>query len=267
MSKKVLFERSMLLTMLCILLSGCGSQNQQAVEGSISLGSHTIKYDPSMAQYLPDPDKSPGSTRNVTVQDVCTPDYAKHARNVSIEEKEQIYQEYGIAYHAPRSYEVDHLIPLEIGGSNRKSNLWPQPYTTHPWNAHVKDKLENELHDEVCSGKLSMHTAQRMIATNWVETYELVFHTTKPLSASQYPDSYYSGGSAAYHSHYGGGHSYTQHAYSTPPAAGSSGDVWVNTSSGKFFTSGQKWYGRTRRGEYMTEKQAEADGYVHAGGY
>ncbi len=265
MSKKVMFERSMLLIMLCVLLTGCGSQNQQAVEGSISIGSRTIKYDPSMAEFLPDPVKTPGSTRNVTLQEVCTPDYAKHARNVSIEEKEQIYQEYGIAYHAPRSYEVDHLIPLEIGGSNRKSNLWPQPYTTHPWNAHVKDKLENQLHDEICSGKLSIRSAQRMISTNWVEAYELVFHTTKPLSASQYPDSYYSRGSS-YHSHDVGGYSSAQNV-SSAPAVGSSGDVWVNTSSGKYFTPGQKWYGRTRRGEYMTKSQAVAQGYVHARGY
>jgi hypothetical protein len=38
---------------------------------------------------------------------------------------------------------VDHLVSLEIGGANTVQNLWPQSYDTTPWNAHVKDKLEN----------------------------------------------------------------------------------------------------------------------------
>jgi hypothetical protein len=39
---------------------------------------------------------------------------------------------------------VDHLIPLELGGSNDIANLWPQSYVT-VWNAHMKDRLENRL--------------------------------------------------------------------------------------------------------------------------
>ena len=65
-----------------------------------------------------------------------------------------MFAEYGITRRAPREYEVDHLISLELGGSNSIRNLWPQSYLTQPWNAHVKDRLENNLHAMVVSGQL-----------------------------------------------------------------------------------------------------------------
>jgi hypothetical protein len=60
------------------------------------------------------------------------------------------------------------LISLELGGSNDIGNLWPQSYRTEPWNAHVKDKLEDRLHMLVCAGKLSLPDAQKAIAGDWI---------------------------------------------------------------------------------------------------
>src|SRR5271165_1678059 len=67
---------------------------------------------------LPDPNLTPGSTFDVTAQDVCTPGYAKKVRDVPAEMKREVYREYGIISHGPGDYEIDHLIPLELGGSN-----------------------------------------------------------------------------------------------------------------------------------------------------
>jgi hypothetical protein len=49
-------------------------------------------------------------------------------------------------------YEVDHLLPLEVGGSNDIKNRWPQPTEKLgvPMGAHAKDRLENYLHRQVC---------------------------------------------------------------------------------------------------------------------
>ena len=113
---------------------------------------------------LPDPKLTPGDALDVTIADISVPGYTKKVRNVPEEVKRRVYAEYGILTHAPREYEVDHLIPLEIGGSNSIKNLWPQSYITQPWNAHVKDVLENRLHVLVCSGKLDLKTAQQEIA-------------------------------------------------------------------------------------------------------
>jgi 5-methylcytosine-specific restriction endonuclease McrA len=47
-------------------------------------------------------------------------------RNVPAEMKRQVYHEYGITSHGSGEYEIDHLIPLELGGSNSIKNLWPE---------------------------------------------------------------------------------------------------------------------------------------------
>ena len=58
----------------------------------------------------------------------------------------------------PSAYQEDHLISLELGGNpTDPRNLWPEPYPR----ASDVDKIENELNDEVCSGRLSLREAQR----------------------------------------------------------------------------------------------------------
>lgn len=119
----------------------------------------------------PDRTLTPGATLPVTTQDICTPGYSRKVRNVPIAVKREVYSRYGIAQHQPGEYEVDHLISLELGGSNSVRNLWPESYWTTPLNAHVKDALENRLHREVCAGRLSLQVAQQAIATDWVAAY------------------------------------------------------------------------------------------------
>jgi hypothetical protein len=73
---------------------------------------------------------------------------------------------------AKGDYEEDHLISLELGGSPKaEANLWPEPYNS-PEGARVKDQVENRLHSLVCSGAVSLATAQRAIASNWWVAYQ-----------------------------------------------------------------------------------------------
>jgi hypothetical protein len=39
------------------------------------------------------------------------------------------------------------------------------------------------------------------------------------------------------------------------------GMVWVNTESGIFFREGERWYGKTKEGKFMTEVDAKKAGY------
>jgi hypothetical protein len=96
--------------------------------------------------------------------------------------RQEVFQEYGIANARAGDYEIDYLIAPGLGGLEDIHNLWPEPYTSPMWNAHVKDALEERLHEMVCTGKLDLSTAQRDIATDWIAAYKKYFHTDKPLS-------------------------------------------------------------------------------------
>jgi len=127
---------------------------------------------PQPTPIRPDSTMTPGAALDVTDVDVCTPGYSSRIRHVTAETKRAIYAEYGITEHAPGDYEVDHLISLELGGSNARENLWPQSYRTLPWNAHVKDALENRLHRLVCAHRIALKVAQDAIAMDWIAAYQ-----------------------------------------------------------------------------------------------
>jgi hypothetical protein len=120
---------------------------------------------------LPDSACTPGAIfPDATKDKICQSGYAGSVRNVSTSEKDQVYAEYEIASHSPGQYEVDHLVSLELGGSNDISNLWPELASPTP-GFHQKDQVENYLHDQVCSGAVPLATAQQEIATNWLAVY------------------------------------------------------------------------------------------------
>jgi len=102
---------------------------------------------------------------------------------VPVSLQQEVFREYGLAGAKPEAYEVDYLITPELGGSSDIRNLWPQPYSSNVWNAHVKDALEERLHQMVCAGEIDLETAQRDIATNWILAYKKYFHTDRPLGS------------------------------------------------------------------------------------
>lgn len=121
---------------------------------------------------LPDAACTPGALLSAgTKEAICKSGYASSVRNVPDSEKNQAYAEYGIASHTAGEYEVDHLVSLELGGSNEIANLWPEAANPTP-GFHQKDQVENYLHDQVCSGAISLSDAQIEIATNWLSVYQ-----------------------------------------------------------------------------------------------
>lgn len=121
--------------------------------------------------FRPDAKLTPGAVLTTDTATVCEPGYAKSVRHTSGKLKAQVYRAYGID-RASGHFEVDHLISLELGGADVAENLWPESYDTIPWNAHVKDKLENRLHALVCAGRLPLEQAQREIASDWIAACE-----------------------------------------------------------------------------------------------
>ncbi len=119
---------------------------------------------------LPDPSCTPGAAMGITTTEVCTTG-TKGRRAVTTEMKHQVYASYGLTPQPEGTYEVDHFIPLELGGSNDLANLWPEAANPKP-GFREKDCVENYLHAQVCTTKtMTLAEAQRAISTNWLDVY------------------------------------------------------------------------------------------------
>ena len=61
---------------------------------------------------------------------------------IAAAQQESVFRYGGMSYpQALGAYEVDHFIPLEIGGSNDLTNLWLEPASPTP-GFHQKDQFE-----------------------------------------------------------------------------------------------------------------------------
>jgi hypothetical protein len=129
---------------------------------------------------IPDRNLTPGAARSVSLDEVCSMAHEEVERDVPASLRYQVFQEYGIADARADDYEIDYLIAPGLGGTEDIHNLWPEPYS-ETWNAHVKDALEEHLHQLVCAGKVDMRTAQKDISTDWIAAYKKYFHTDKPV--------------------------------------------------------------------------------------
>jgi hypothetical protein len=129
---------------------------------------------PALAADLPirpDPKLTPGAVLTTDATKICVKGYAKTVRHTSGALKAEIYREYGIS-RTDGHFEIDHLISLGLGGADVKENLWPESFDTQPWNAHVKDKLEDRLHAMVCAGQIKLEEAQHAVSSDWIAAYQ-----------------------------------------------------------------------------------------------
>jgi competence protein ComEC len=121
----------------------------------------------------PDHACTPGAIfADATMADTCVAGYTATVRNVSAKTKKQVFEEYGMTYPQPTgAYEVDHFIPLALGGSNDIANLFPEAAAPIP-GFHEKDVVEVFLQGEVCSGRATLGAAQKQISTDWLAVYK-----------------------------------------------------------------------------------------------
>lgn len=132
---------------------------------------------------LPDPNITPGSTDPEVTEanikeSICktthftwTEGHMPPASFMANIAKDEIKQ-YGYGDENAKHYQMDHLIPLSLGGNPiDPKNIWPQVLVTK-WSARRKDFLEEILHDKVCKGELGLKEAQDQIKTNWIEAYK-----------------------------------------------------------------------------------------------
>ena len=133
------------------------------------------------ANGVPDPLCTPGAIDPAVTQvniheTICVLGYSKSVRpplRVTYPLKRQVMEEYGLEGKAPRLFEGDPLIPIEIGGCpgpdrdcDFHANYWPQAWA-EPNGAHDKDRIENALHRLVCSDRMPLAEAQHRLSTDW----------------------------------------------------------------------------------------------------
>lgn len=120
---------------------------------------------------LPDPGCTPGSImfgvseKNIK-STICKRGWTATIRPPASQTRYAKYHVAYPAYHVKSSAvsELDHLVPLELGGSNDITNLWPE-LGKQP---NSKDAVENAINHAVCAHKVSLAAAQQAIASDWI---------------------------------------------------------------------------------------------------
>jgi hypothetical protein len=160
----------------------------------LSLVTLPLDYASPINPILPIASVTPGAINPDVTQSnihstICLSGYTKTIRPSSSYttalKKQQLAGPYAF-YHDSFTgdFEEDHLISLELGGSpTDPKNLWPEPYGGET-GARMKDKIENKLHALICSGQISLHTAQVAIAKNWYSAYQKYFGLSSAQSSS-----------------------------------------------------------------------------------
>jgi hypothetical protein len=145
---------------------------------------------------LPDLVCTPGAANSAVTQDtinqtICVSGYTTTIRpptSYTNNLKTQQIIAYSYSDKSLSSYEEDHFIPLEIGGSpDSPANLWPEPYSG-TYGAKAKDKVENYLHTQICNGSLTLAEAQKEMDTNWETVYNAHYSTVNTGSSSDADD-------------------------------------------------------------------------------
>lgn|GEM_PF-393828 len=205
---------------------GPGPQGTYTIEPQPPAGSCHYAYEGS--DPLPDLHCTPGAlnplvTQSTIASTICTSGYTSSIRPLeSVTEPEKQASASAYSYTGAFSTaEYDHLVPLELGGDpNDPANLWVEPNenpnATSTTNS--KDVLEDRLNNLVCSGQLSLATAQEAIASNWVTAYQKYVGTqpsSTPTTSAAPPPT--------------GGASCT--ASASPANEGYSGDYYVSVNS------------------------------------
>lgn len=86
----------------------------------------------------------------------------REKHRITAAQKDLLFNRAGISRSQRRHYKIDHVIPLELGGSNATSNLQIQKRDA----ARRKDRVEKYLAKKVRGEEMSLSTAHLAIR-NW----------------------------------------------------------------------------------------------------
>jgi len=109
---------------------------------------------------------TPGAIRTADTSVYCH-QRTRDVRHTSAALKDTVYRAFGWTTAAHPAGEVDHKVPLELGGADVRANLWFQPAPDHL----AKDSVENWARREVCAGRMSGVWAQQIFMRDWTHAW------------------------------------------------------------------------------------------------
>lgn len=125
----------------------------------LAVGRFAWASDPTMM--LPDPSLTPGKV-------AAGP---RDLRGVTFGMEQHVFTRYRIPPERHGQFRIDHLIPLELGGADDISNLWPQPVKIRPYNPRRKEMLTKRLIELIAAGLMTRTQAQEVIRRDWISAY------------------------------------------------------------------------------------------------
>jgi hypothetical protein len=125
---------------------------------------------PAMAAaQLPSAFQTPGAKGKASEAQVCAAGFEASVKPMAKWQHDQALERYG---KRPEDFtgELDHLIPISLGGTNDLENIWPLP-PNKDMGPEQKKELDLTLHRLVCDKTLTLKAAQEAIRKDWVKAY------------------------------------------------------------------------------------------------
>jgi hypothetical protein len=121
------------------------------------------------AAQLPSSFQTPGNKSKANEAQVCAADFEASVKPMAKWQHDQALERYG---KRPEDFtgDLDHLIPIGLGGTNDPENLWPLPPNKDMGPAEKK-ALDLKLHQMVCDKTMKLKDAQDAIRKDWVKAY------------------------------------------------------------------------------------------------
>ena len=160
---KLVTQQALALSVVLALCAGCATPPANRV-------------DPSSAELpaVPAEALNPDVRQETIQQTICVPGYAASvlpSTSYTTGVKAKLLRERGQDLSAASSYELDHRVPLALGGHPQNlRNLELQPWEGEA-GAKKKDRLERRLQVLVCGGKVGLQAAQQAMYFDWQAAY------------------------------------------------------------------------------------------------
>jgi hypothetical protein len=158
------------------------SPSKLSVDAHLTPGEcHTTILNAAAGLVLPDPGCTPGAIDPAVTQANISSTICKKGWTATVrapEDQTRAFKKISLAAYGQsysRLTELDHFLPLELGGSNSVSNLWPEPNDATATSVNnPKDGVEDSLNHAVCRHQVTLKAAQYAMATNWTTAKQVL---------------------------------------------------------------------------------------------